>query len=489
MSSETPEPEPVRNPQVSTLATKIVLGWTPATPEEERIVAFSWGGKDFSSLVGRIRFDGELMNVAWDAEDGFLRHIDGKDHRKLFEQPFEGRLDSGATFAADVGLFRSNSLVEGHYWTVRHSEGPSVLWVAEVEGVRGLGGATADNLAIVARTNASDGSWRAVARNGHRFHGTYTYYLVPGSDEGRWFLIIDSGSAPPVRDELNADVLALQFVLGTSFSFDVLCGLDEGGNAVAFLGGRYGRRDGRRSEDVVPRWLIQEHWPSAFLAAISTAYRKRPELRLYIALSFYLDSLAGHHVEGRYLDLHVALEALAFWFLRAEGIEEPPLVVKDKWKPWLKENKATIRSLATAGLEDALYSKVTSLPKRSSGRVVEAAFKHFGLTISPEMSKELAGRNDIVHTAIMFSDRPEDVEEYRERIAIVRTMLVALLARIVGYDGAILGWTREPRRPYNEADASWWTVTDSTREVALVRYLIESEAAADSNETGAASAH
>ena len=296
----------------------------------------------------------------------------------------------------------------------------------------------------------------------------------------RWFLIVDSGQTRPVRKDIFNDLLALQFVLGTAFYFDVLEGLSDGRQCVARVGGRCGRdhRHRPRTEDVVPTHFVQEHWPAAFFEAISRAYRERPNLRLHIALSFYLDGLASFHVEGRYLLQHVGLEAFAHWLLKEqEGADEPALVDKPKWKAWLKENKDTIRGLAVPGSEETLYSKVTSIPaRRASSMVVEAAFQRFALAVVPEMADELEnGRNVVVHTAVMFEERREDVNDYLMRIAIVRTMLTALLAKVVGYQGAILGWGREYRRPYSEADTSWWTVDPAAREAALAFFNIEGD--------------
>src|SRR5262249_37633011 len=153
-----------------------------------------------------------------------------------------------------------------------------------------------------------------------------------------------------------------------------------------------------RTENVVPTHFVQEHWPALLFEAISRTYRERPNLRLHIALSFYLDGLASFHVEGRYLVLHVGLEAFAYWLFKDPGVDEPALVEKPRWAAWLKENKAAIRSLATPGFENVLYSKITSVPaRRASSMVVEVAFQQHGLSVLPEMAQELEdGRNVVV---------------------------------------------------------------------------------------------
>lgn len=54
----------------------------------------------------------------------------------------------------------------------------------------------------------------------------------------------------------------------------------------------------------------------------------------------------------------------------------------------------------------------------------------------------------------------------------MRTMLVALVAKVVGYEGAILGWTKEDGRPYDEGDSTWWTVDDEARRAAAAHFVI-----------------
>ena len=59
--------------------------------------------------------------------------------------------------------------------------------------------------------------------------------------------------------------------------------------------------------------------------------------------------------------------------------------------------------------------------------------------MAAELDEE--GRGLIVHAAIMFKESQADVDAYLRKNAIVRTMLVALVAKVVGYQGAIIGWT------------------------------------------------
>lgn len=464
---------------VAELLIELRAGWRPAARTLGRVTEFIWGESDLLDGTSTVHIERDRLEVL---HSHMLEVVLGPDRRALLNKPFRGKTDEDFVLAADSAHADTDRVV-GHYWTLLQNGAAPRLWVAKTHGLNRLDGALR-NVAIQITEDDAGGSTRTSTFGAHRLEGAYTYYLFQtledGSDPKAGFIIVDTGGAePPHRALVYPDMLALQFVFGQAFYFDILEGIDASLRVVGLVGGRHGRDHGEqaRSEPPVPATLAREHWPAQFFAAISRAYRARPQLRLYIALSYFLDSLAGFHVENRYLVLHVALEAFAFWFLGGETGAEQPLVDKPKWKAWLKERRAEIEALAVPGQENSLFGKVTSIPKRrASSRVVQDAFAKPGieLELTEEMQSELdeEGRGRIVHAAIMFEESQADVDAYLRRIALVRTMLVALVARIVGYKGAILGWSREPGRPYSEPDASWWSVDDAAREAALKRYSV-----------------
>ena len=248
------------------------------------------------------------------------------EREALRNKPLEGALEDGAAFTADLA-FLDVDRAAARYWTLIMPERPARLWVAQVGG--GLGSLDAlGNLASFYEEVAPDGTTRTPGTNRHhRFAGAYTYYLVAA--DGGWFVIVDTGTSdPPTRELVYPDMLGLQFVLGRAFFFDLIVGVDEKGDVVGLVGGRHGRDHGHRPkvQAPVPLELSREHWASEFFEAISRTYRERPKLRLYLALSYYLDALASAHVENTYLVLHVALEGFSYWLLGGDERPEPPLV-------------------------------------------------------------------------------------------------------------------------------------------------------------------
>lgn len=462
--------------EITACVVKIVEGWTPALPAAEAVQELIWNGTDRTQHVKDLRIEDDKLVLRWDEDDGLERFLGPSGRDGMFATPLNGRLESGWTFSAEQGILHTDKLAHGHYWAMRHSEaaGPNV-WVAEIQGLRGLERATTHNLSILVRSRENG---RTKGFTAHRFAGSYTYYFLRPAD--RWFLIVHSGSDGVDRNAVYRDVLALQFVLGESFYFDVLHGLDQAGEVVARVGGRQGRIGGQRSRPpqlVVPMYFEKRHWASDLFSAISQTYSKRPELRLYVALSYYLDSFSAFSAEARYLFLHVGLEAFAYWLLKSTTPEEVPLVDKPKWSAWLKNRREEIRGLGLPGREDAVFSKITSIAKRPpSSTVVERAMTSVGLALTPEMLTELEeGRGGIVHVGVMFEERREDMNDYLQRIAIVRTMLAGLLSRVVGYDGALVGWTKKQDRDYDNADPSWWPMPAVAADSELVRFRIEGE--------------
>jgi hypothetical protein len=147
--------------------------------------------------------------------------------------------------------------------------------------------------------------------------------------------------------------------------------------------------------------------------------------------------------------------------------------VKDEaaWKAWVKQHRAEIVAHAREGRENALYSKVVGVYRLSSGRVVASAFEAVGLTLPSDLPEELEGRNTVLHQGMMA---PEgyDVPRDLTRVALVRTMLVALLAKTVGYGGAINGWEVGGMGYPVEPDA-WWKVDEEQKRLAQRVYVAE----------------
>jgi len=473
------EPE-IRVPEhVRGLLIDVAYGWSPTPMVLGEVAKIRYANADLSELRASLKLGDDRLAAAFDGPQ-----VNFQDHG-LSPFPLDGELAgvlaSGATFTASALLKVARGAgmtTEFGAWAIVESQ-PPAYWIGRIEGAIEIpfGGN------MVVERIRSDG-----LRFGHkrhfRFSGTYVYYLVQSGERSypAWHLLIDAGAAMPETEALTRDFILLQFVLGRQLSMPELIGVTVEGRTVASTNGTGDRKHlHNRSVPPVPigqnndNW-IDESWASALFDRVSAAWSARPALHssYMMAIDSYLDAMTPY-VDANYLRLQIALEAFSYWILRLAN-EEERMVVKDKaaWKRWVKENTNAIRELAAPGFEDSLIGKVMGVYRLSSGRVVPSAFLTCKLVLTEEMATELEQRDVVVHQGVMAPDG-YDVEREVRRIALVRTMLVALMAKTAGYAGAINGWELgqlgRPLEPLN-----WWTVEDDDRRLASRTFVADDSA-------------
>ncbi|MEI9948260.1 MAG: hypothetical protein WDO74_04600 [Pseudomonadota bacterium] len=474
-AQELPASIPVR-PDIRDLLVNIAEGWTPIPMVIDPVEHLRFNGIDFSEIAPRVRLEGDRLVATL----GQGRH--SSRTRELLPFPFggvlEGTCSSKATFRGSDSLHVSwgaELTIELGSWVVLEGDAPS-LWIGRVEGAKNL---TFGGNLIVERIR-EDGL--RLGRAGHlRLSGTYVYYLVQSGERNTpvWHLLLDTGAGVPDEEALGRDFLLLQFVLGRQLRILELLGITGDGRTVGSSTGAGTRKNlHRRSVPPVPfgqnndAW-VDECWAALLFERVCATLTSRPETRTAYMMAFdsYLDSLSLH-VDADYLRLQITLEAFAYWILRLASQEERA-VVKDKaaWKQWVKDHTTEIRALASPGFEESLFNKVMGVYRLSSGRVVPSAFLAFELTLTPEMTDELEKRDVVVHQGLMAPDGYEAERELR-RIAIVRTLLVALIAKTVDYGGAINGWeVGALGRPTEPVD--WWNIRVDDRQLASQTFVAE----------------
>lgn len=465
---------------------RLVSGSVPLPLALGRLTMLTWGAVDLSMFsTSSIAISGDKLQVTCSSEStaeafstwnmvesgiGAGAKINGSTDAGLHVFAEQGRARQLALRSGGERAGLSFNLI-GHYWWIADTDNLPSIWVGRLRGsIEVLPG----NLVI-----------------GHsmdhlRLVGAYCYYLVrtraPGEDSDTWYMVIDLGeSGIPQRALLYPDFLAMQFSLGKHLCLDLLLGIDSEGRTVAESGGRFGQEhpDGKRTACPVPHLFSKETWLAPFFEHVSQAYRSKPELRLYVPLGLYLDALVDH-LDGSYLKLHVALEAFSLNLLK-QIPEEKTVIVKEwkDWSRWVNENRERIESFAIEKFRNSLVEKVRNVARLASGRVVPTALGRLGIEVTEAMKEELEGRDIVAHTALMSIADDRDYERDLERIALVRTMLVALVARSVGYQGPIVGWTRDSNRRYEPADSTWWQFEDDDLVDARTVYIVDDAAPGD----------
>jgi hypothetical protein len=448
-----------------------------------KVESLRYAGADLTDVAEAVELQGDRLRVTFAANHADPQvplHMDGK---------LEGTLAGGARFCGDTVLHLSRSgsfsraagmhrsvTIEAAEWTVIEGEPPSV-WVGRIESAADI--SYSGNLSI---ERVGPERFRVGARRHLCVTGAYRYYLVQSGSraERTWHLVIDTGGVGvPDLEALHRDFLALQFVLGRQLRMPGLLGVTPGRLTVACTLG-CSTRSGleRNAFPPVPMdrnndaW-IDESWAAIFFERISATWRDRLEARdtFWMALEMYLDAMRNY-LDGDYMRLQVALEAFAYWLLQ-HATQDECVDVKDKkaWKAWVKANEDAIRFHAVEGRENALYQKVITAYRLSSGKVVPSAFENKRLSLTPAMVAELKGRDTVVHQGRM-SPLGYEVQRDVRRVALVRTMLVALIAKAVGYGGAINGWELGAEG-YALEPQEWWVVTENDRECARRTFFAE----------------
>lgn len=316
----------------------------------------------------------------------------------------------------------------------------SHLWFGRLEGSRVDDG----NLVI-----CSGRRWTATNL---RLTGNYDLYLAHDRKTETTRLVVDTGGRKLEHDLLGTDFSAMEFALGRPLRLDHLIALDDrqemvGASGLGFGGwttrNRIGRCPVATSKDLYAhcRKTDADHlWvPLLFSRVAAKLNAEGTDSPLLTAVAAYVDSIAAGNIHVSYLLVQIALEALCAEIVRPTS----GVLVSDvkKWLGFVKEHEAEIRSFATsADAADKLVKKVNSAQQAPSTDRVAAALRHFDLHVSKEEANEVARRSSAAHRYVMAAESTADSQDLADRLATVQTLLVAIIAKYVGYTGPIIGW-------------------------------------------------
>ena len=414
------------------------------------IAKFAWDERDYSRFAVTAESVNESLRVICKAT--FEEVID-LIRADLRNKPCRGVLADGSTFTADISHGESSDntfYFECYRWLVKHVASNPCTWIARIEGRPHLG---IGNLSVNLYMPDPDvGARPHLAQRGLRLQGHHTYYVV--SHQEHDYLVIDTGGEPLDMKQLSFDFMALEFVSGTWLGLGPIHGLNADGEVVAHAGGSYGHR--RRnvgheiSRPAIGRpQVVERGWAIAFFDATCATHKLHPEYDLDSAIGFYLNSI-GDIVDGECLKLHIALEGLAMRMFKKAKVYK----TKDhtSWLRWCDDNAAAIKSLSLEGKDASLFEAVRRADAVGTSSVVESAFTQFHIKLPPSVLTELETRNKLVHKGRLPRSVPFDVDRYVLHADAPRTLLLALIAKAVGYDGPIRG--------YDKHDSGWPSVPD-----------------------------
>lgn len=432
------------------------------------VIGGSWGECTLEGLWGPLSIDGpELVwevnvvhGAAAEAEERLLRI------EALRNQPASLHLADGTRVSAKFGHWRRwggrPGMSPGYTcdFNVWNIDGPrAARWVGKLSG----GGFLNGNLSV-----SGPGRFSA---NHMRLEGNYRWHIFSREKDGDVFdVVIDGGPSPLQHELLGSDFNALQFAFGAPMQLDTLIAFDDPGNVVGCsgvqLGGNRITKRRRRADGPVPDDVSEECWVPVLFNRLANAMTSN-DLPWGLVCNTYLDSAHDATIDGGYLKLHVALEAFGKALLNkeeaAQGGAKTPLrrLVgdKDEWTAWVKAHANELRAMVAEGERAEVFiDKVRSAMNLPSSGVVADALSRLKppLVIDEAALEELDKRNIPAHHGTMNKPGVDyDVDRDTERVDILRSLLVALVARACGYDGAISGWVRGGAAGW-KPQPGWW---------------------------------
>lgn len=299
--------------------------------------------------------------------------------------------------------------------------------------------------------------------------GSYDYYLLNIGGRHATYFIIDIGQRESIdRQLVYQDFLVLQFAFGANMSIDLFKTYSAQCEPIGLAQGDYGNSSAAAEENkgfTIPLYSESSVWVAEFFELTCKKYLENPQLKLFVPLESFLSSLSMS-VDKGYLHLQVGLEAFAGKIMNIDKLSTTePLLNKDEWKKWVKARRTEIVAFVIKDLQESYFQKIATAYKYFVKQVVPTVFKYYGLQLTEQMKRELDRRDYIVHQLTMVMDDEESQEvEFDEELstAVVRTMLVALVAKVVGYWGPIFGWQTNTDGSYALVDEAWWPSRDES---------------------------
>jgi len=415
--------------------------------------SLSWGGNEFA-----------FEDTSWKVSMGVLEleirqptfRPDEKLRRmfRVMNQPAKFRLEGDSELEARLAHLTghrqhidvANQRAVATYtlmldsWTWRPPS-DSCFWLGRLHGVPQIDDG---NLAVCA-----GGGW-----SGYNLFlpGKYDLCIIQRRNDQASILVVDTHGETLDHETMGTDFMAMEFALGRPLRLDHLSAVQDDLVVVGAAGLGFGSsvaraRPGRcpvaASMDIYANFeeLEAEHMyvPAIFSLVDRALHAEGPDSALLTAVAAYLDAATAASIHVSYLLIQVALEALGSAMVQAESgvlVAEPA-----QWLAFVSKHEAEIRALARN--EEAapkLVSKVTNAQQAPSTDRVANALKHCGLDVPSAALKEIPRRNASARKYVMAKESTADAQDLADRLAIVQTLLVALIAKHVGFRGPIVGW-------------------------------------------------
>lgn len=393
----------------------------------------------------------------------------------------------GARWSIDTGAKQVTARVNGWSWHVEdRSKVTTKLWVAPLKF------ASSSTPVFLWWPN---GNMRLSAAGaiawGWRFEGPEgLLFVVPTPDRDQWLLGFDSrDGAPPAVTRVAHGLAVIGFVLGEPLGLGVFRGVSAEGiaNSLASLAVPDARfRDGSRQPPALLR-TSNPTFVAEFLEKTLRFLTHYPDGQLLAALHLHAASTNGF-VDSRFLHAWIATETLCTWGIANKLLRDGgQLRIADHaaWMAWVKANEAQIRAFAVAGKEQQLVDRVRSA-ENDRPTSVQRVFLGEQLSWTPDMDDAQLVRHGVAHHGVMPGPRPINWDQNIARVGLAKTLLTAVISKLIGYDGPIADRSKTCFNTTGDDHPPWWNATSTVHESVYLAADARVEAASAGNSYPAA---
>lgn len=284
-----------------------------------------------------------------------------------------------------------------------------------------------------------------------------------------WFIVFWNGTPQaPSNDDVTKTLTTIGFVVGEELRLRVLHSIREDGAGVGLrhyqIADQFSRSTSREQPTLPFR--VAPTWTARFVEGALRFHAQHADAPLVLGMNHYFSSF-GYSVDADFLHAWIGAEAIAKWGL-VSGLftDGGPLRLADRarWKSWVDANERAIKSHAVAGMEQSLFDSVKGSEIRRPSPV-QRVFRGAGLPWSAAMDDAEHVRNGVAHEGVIPGARSRDGNKDLARVGLARTLLTALLAKLIGYDGPISDRSKNASSIADWTQPDWWGAAELGRVV------------------------
>lgn len=430
----------------------------PTTLEVSAVV---WGGKP-APWIERLEIDpsGELRLEAEPPVGAVFQDDPSRWTPSLFVADAEGghlAIESASCDVADtVDSVIERARLEGFVWRALdpHSFSKVRLWATELQFI------TADvpwplrfprgNVFFQVSANRTCHAWRFQSPEG-------LVFMIPSGDRRAWRLAFEArGGAPPTEDHVVRVIAVLSFTFGIPFRIGVLQAVGENGIQRGLV--HLGLADLRplREPSERPAVPIENVVHLVDFVELALRFMVRENASALLA-AFHLHGASYEgFVDTQFLMAWIAAETVATWAIDNKKMRPPGqrrIADTTKWRSWVRLHKKEIKELAEPGYEVSLYDKIFYSDYQTPSSV-QRVFRDQGLW-NDAMNEVEQVRNLVAHEGLMCGRNPRDWRRDLALVTLAQTLVTAVIAILVGYDGPILD-----RGDHRGKVPKWWRMSE-----------------------------